>query len=128
MKRSLLFLLLTAVPAFGQASLVAHTVAQSTVLNTAFTTTAIDISSCTHCMLSVCYAASTAGLPATPISDSGSNNWLLARKQSEDGDDSTELWISFPTALPSNETITAQNGFAAAVAVAAFSGVASGPD
>lgn len=52
-------------------------------------TVTLDTSSCTaSCLITVCYAASTAGLPGRPISDNMNNSWteVVGTKQRETDD------------------------------------------
>ena len=130
--KALLFLLGASL-GFGQIALTAHTAIGSPNSAT-ISTSAIDTSACTpHCMIHVCYAASTAAPPANPISDTiggvaSGNVWTQIKKINGQGADvNVREFAAFEANVGTNHVFTA-TGFAPSLAVMAFSGVASGPD
>ena len=93
----------------------------------------LDTSSCTaSCMITVCYAASTAGLPGRPITDNMNNTWteVVGTKQRETDDLIVWMWT---TITPGGPRVGAKHEFTAtgygpSIVAMAFNGVASGPD
>jgi len=117
---------------FGQATLVAHTIAKSSDHNSV-TTPAIDLSFCssaTHCMIEVCASWYPNEALSAPTSSQGDSFALIGKAQ-HPGIINTQMYVAYPTSYGSSVTFsfgTSRSGTAPSISVTVFSGIASGPD
>ncbi len=138
--RLIAVMLLASLPTFGKVTLVQHVAVQAPRGGGKVTTPVADFSACTvaaHCMIGVWSVSLTAKLPAAPISDSQGNHYTLAKNATQtvsfvgasDPTYTLQLWITYggSTSRSMTFTYTGRETYEA-IAVAAFNGVASGPD
>lgn len=122
----LTLLFLTTLCMSAQVVLLAHTAAgYGGTANGAAPVTTVAIDTTGAKMIAVC-ATGFAGNTSAPT-DSAANHWRLANTHKQDGDSQVTLWYAIDPVTSKSHTFTAA-GRAPALAVMAFSNVASGPD